>query len=120
MIVRYIDLTHGESIGVSRPAEDIWEVIGHALAEDKVFAKQRTNPRSVAEGVKEWLGQDDKRRIVLVLDEAAAFLDYDSRKITEQTNHTFPNVSKMKAIMEQTDQRFKKWVARRHNGRRNA
>jgi len=120
VIVRYIDLTHGESIGVSRPAEDIWVVLGHALAAEKVFSGARTNPRSVAEGVKEWLGQDDKRRIVLLLDEADAFLDSDSRKGTEQTGHTFPNVSGLKGIMDATDRRFKVVFAGLHNVQRTA
>ena len=44
VIVRYVDLTHGESIGVSRPAEDIWEVIGHVLGEDKVLSPGTDQP----------------------------------------------------------------------------
>jgi hypothetical protein len=120
VIVRYIDLTHGESIGVSRPAEDIWVVVGQVLAAEKVFPSARSNPRSLAEGVKDWLRQDDKRRIVLLLDEADAFLDSDSRKVTDQTIHTFPNVSKLKAIMEDNDRRFKVVFAGLHNVQRTA
>jgi hypothetical protein len=120
VIVRYIDLTHGESIGVSRPAEDVWVVLGHALAAEKVLSQARSNPRSLADGVKEWLGKDDRRRVVLLLDEADAFLDSDSRKVAQQSGPTFPNVSGLKMIMDATDRRFKVVFAGLHNVQRTA
>jgi hypothetical protein len=119
IVVKWIDLKN-ERIGINRPVEDIWPVIAQALVADKVLPSLASNPDKIAERIQNWLRVDENRRIVLLLDEADAFLDWDSRQVDEKTRHSYPNVSGLKKIMDATNRRFKVVFAGLHNVQRTA
>jgi hypothetical protein len=119
IIVKWIDLKN-ERIGVGRSVEEVWQVLAQALVADKVLGSPATNPDTIAERIQRWLQGDENRRIVLLLDEADAFLDGDSRQVDEETRHSYPNVSGLKKIMDATNRRFKVVFAGLHNVQRTA
>jgi hypothetical protein len=118
-IVRWIDLKN-RGIGIDRPAEDLWAVLGQELHQEDVLPRRATAHQTVVEKIKEWLNEADNRRILLLLDEADAFLDADSRAVNEQTRHSFPQVARLKGLMDDTDRRFKVVFAGLHNVQRAA
>lgn len=118
-IVRWIDLKN-RGIGIDRPAEDLWAVLGQELHQEKILSRPATAPQTVVERIKEWLNDVENRRILLLLDEADAFLDADSRAVNEQTRHSFPQVARLKGLMDDTDRRFKVVFAGLHNVQRAA
>jgi len=89
-IVRWIDLKN-RGIGIDRPAEDLWSVLGQELHEEDVLPRLATTHQTVVERIKDWLKAVETRRILLLLDEADAFLEADSRAVSEQTRHSFPH-----------------------------
>ena len=118
-IVRWIDLKN-RGIGIDRPAEDLWSVLGQELHEEKVLPRMATTHQTVVDRVKEWLKGADDRRILLLLDEADAFLEADSLAVNVQTRHSFPEVARLKGLMDDTNRRFKVVFAGLHNVQRAA
>ena len=118
-VVRWIDLKN-RGIGIDRPAEDLWSVLGQELHEEKVLPRVATTHQTVVDRIKEWLKGGDDRRILLLLDEADAFLEADSRAVSEQTRHSFPEVARLKGLMDDTNRRFKVVFAGLHNVQRAA
>jgi hypothetical protein len=118
-IVRWIDLKN-RGIGIDRPTEDLWAVIGQELYEDRVLLRVATNHQTVVDRIKEWLKGAEDRRILLLLDEADAFLEADSLAVSEQTRHSFPEVARLKGLMDNTNRRFKVVFAGLHNVQRAA
>jgi hypothetical protein len=119
IVVKWIDLKN-ERIGVGRSVEEVWQVLAQALVADRVLPSPATNADTIAERIEKWLKGDENRRIVLLLDEADAFLDGDSRQVDERTRHSYPNVSGLKKIMDATSRRFKVVFAGLHNVQRTA
>jgi hypothetical protein len=118
-VVRWIDLKN-RGIGIDRPAEDLWAVLGQELHQEQVLPRQATTHQTVVDRIKEWLKGGDGRRILLLLDEADAFLEADSRAVSEQTRHSFPEVARLKGLMDDTSRRFKVVFAGLHNVQRAA
>jgi hypothetical protein len=112
-IAIYVDLKT-KGIGEREPAERIGSEVAKALkdagvmtfggAKDPSFEDIRTE-------VKAWFEANDKRRILLLLDECDSFLNADAKA-------NFPNVTELKALMQETDQRFKPVFAGLHQVRR--
>lgn len=118
-IVRWIDLKN-QGIGIDRPTQDLWSVIGRVLHDDRVLLQPATTFNTVGSRITEWLKGDATRRILLLLDEADAFLEADSRAVNEKTHHSFPEVSRLKGLMDDTERRFKVVFAGLHNVQRAA
>jgi hypothetical protein len=118
-IVRWIDLKN-RGVGIDRPTQDLWAVLGQELHEAKVLERLATNQQTVAERIKDWLRGGDNRRILLLLDEADAFLEADSRAVNEHTRHSFPEVARLKGLMDDTSRKFKVVFAGLHNVQRTA
>lgn len=95
------------------PASQIWSEIGGALAEEKIGEKGQGTPDAVIVTVRTWLGADPARRLLMLLDESDAFLAAESRT-------GFPNLGRLKDLMEETARRFKVVFAGLHNVRRMA
>lgn len=118
-IVRWIDLKN-RGIGIDHPTEDIWAEIGKVLFEEGVLANPATAHRTVADRVREWLRADEGRRILLLLDEADAFFEMDSQAPVKVTRQSYPEVARLKGLMDDTNRRFKVVFAGLHNVQRAA
>lgn len=109
----YVDLKT-KGIGEREPAEEIRGEIAKALKDAGVMTHRRAKDPSfedIRTEVKAWFEGNDKRRILLLLDECDSFLNADAKA-------NFPNVTELKALMEETDQRFKPVFAGLHQVRR--
>ena len=109
---RWIDLKHHE-IGLARGTADIWPVLWRALKEIDVIPRDGPEPRgedglrdALREAVEEWIG--DTGRLLLLLDEADAFLTQDART-------GFIESTRLKGIMDNTERRFKVVFSGLHN-----
>ena len=114
-IARWIDLKANE-IGLVRGAETIWDVLWGELGEAGVILPEERPPRGGQERladrirsiVVEWTKEDDERRILLLLDEADAFLQHDA-------DRDFRESTRLKGIMDSTDRQFKVVFSGLHN-----
>ena len=111
-LAKWIDLKHNE-IGLARDAADIWPVLWRALQEIDVISSETPAPRgedglrdALSEAIQEWIG--DSGHMLLLLDEADAFLMRDART-------DFIESTRLKGIMESTERRFKVVFSGLHN-----
>ena len=104
-----IDLK-SEGIGYGRGPSELWEVIGRRLHElDRALVDEDT-ARSVAfdagkvleRRLRQWLAAKPQRQLLLMLDEADAFMLKDA-----EGSHPFEVLARLKQLMESTDHRFK-------------
>lgn len=110
-IVAWVDLKERQ-IGLSEPAEAAWPAIDRELVQQGVLAKARRGPEGTADAISRWLEAAPERRIVMLLDEADAFLAQDAR------DADFKTVGSIKGLMERTGRRFKVVFAGLHNVQR--
>jgi hypothetical protein len=112
---KWIDL-RAEGIGVNKAPSEIWVSIARefrqigAIPED--FAEPNPNVKGRVEAfisqLKQYLGANANRRILLLLDEADRFFDQDGRTGFQET-------ARLKGLMEDTERRFKVVFAGLHN-----
>ncbi|MFE2015347.1 hypothetical protein [Streptomyces sp. NPDC059491] len=106
----YLDLLKAE-IGHAEAPDRIWTRLVEDLKRKGVFnnkMSEQANPDVVVRNIRAWLDQDDTRRILVLADEADAFLNTDSRRAFRVgSESTFPNVMHFQRLMEQTERRFK-------------
>jgi len=105
----WIDL---RSHGVSEEPRKIWSVLvgeltGHGVLEDE-SVHRGSSPDKIREHIREWLEEEDGRRILLLLDEADDFFNREEETEFQQTR-------RLKNLMERTDGRFKVVFAGLHN-----
>ena len=117
----YVDLK-AEGVGEWRQPDDIWQVLLPQLAkagiiDSKVTAK--APPQVVVSSIRRWLDEDKDRRLLLLLDEADAFLETDARaRVGEVGEARFVNVYRLKGLMDGTGRRFKPVFAGLHQVQR--
>ncbi len=106
----YLDLLKAE-IGHAEAPDQIWDRLAEALRRQGVFESRRSDrvdPESVVKRIAAWLDEDKTRRVLVLADEADAFLNTDSRRAYRLgSESTFPNVMRFQRLMEQTERRFK-------------
>ncbi|MER5967545.1 hypothetical protein [Streptomyces sp. NPDC002057] len=106
----YLDLLKAE-IGHAEAPDRIWSRLVEDLKRKGVFnskMSEQANPDVVVRNIQSWLEGDDTRRILVLADEADAFLNTDSRRAYRVgSESTFPNVMHFQRLMEQTERRFK-------------
>ncbi|MGY4262694.1 RNaseH domain-containing protein [Bradyrhizobium sp. USDA 4519] len=90
----------------SFPLDLFWQYSSEALKE--VFAKPVSAPEDFVAGVKEYLQADNRRRILLLLDEADNFIKHEA-------SQDYRDVVKLLNLMAETDHRFKFVLAGLHN-----
>ena len=105
----------GSGIGENRPTEDLWALFAEQLAEQQVLKPQTVRPESIEKGVRLWLDENQGRRILLLVDEADAFLDAE-----RNPKQRYRVLEQVKRLMEQTERRFKVVFAGLHNVQRAA
>jgi hypothetical protein len=86
---------------------DIFEKVAKAFNNEVVNASTRT-VREFAAGIQQWLGLDDRRRVLLLLDEADTFVRHEAET-------GFHCISAMLQLMAETKNRFKFVLAGLHN-----
>ncbi|MFD3798285.1 hypothetical protein [Streptomyces californicus] len=106
----YLDLLKAE-IGHAEAPERIWSRLVEDLKRKGVFnnkMSEQASPEVVVKNLRTWLDEDDTRRVLVLADEADAFLNTDSRRAFRLgSESTFPNVMLFQRLMEQTERRFK-------------
>lgn len=95
------------------PTTQIWREIGAVLADAGIGEKGQGSPDVVIATVRTWLDAGPARWLLVLLDETDAFLAAESRT-------GFPNLGRLKDLMEETGRRFKVVFAGLHNVRRMA
>ena len=105
----------GSGIGENRPTEDLWSLFANHLIEHRILQPQTARPDSIEKGVENWLEDVSGRRILLLVDEADAFLDAE-----RQAKQGYRVLEQVKRLMERTHRRFKVVFAGLHNVQRAA
>ena len=113
--VCWIDL-RAQGLGFNRSIDEIWPLLAKAVQDKQsgiVTAKfsLHSDPDKLFAVIKQWLDEDRRRRMLLLLDEADRFLESDA-------THDFMHVAKLKAWMDKTERRFKVVFAGLHNVQR--
>ncbi len=98
--------------GVQIAADRIWQELAFELQRNGLM-QLSAEPNLLVTGVQDWLRADPSRRVIAMFDEADNLL---------QAEHAagYPNLQKLKNLMEATGQRFKAVFAGLHNVRRMA
>lgn len=106
----YVDLK-ARGVGEAEPAERIWAVLEDELKRVGVLgeaADSGRTPDAMLARVEKWLGESHDRRVLVLADEADAFLTADSKAVRGRGGEaTFSNVLRLKGLMDRTDRRFK-------------
>ncbi|MGW0839733.1 hypothetical protein ACWD26_06180 [Streptomyces sp. NPDC002787] len=106
----YLDLLKAE-IGQAEAPDKIWSLLADELKRRGVFGNkvsEQAGPDVVARRLGEWLDADESRRLIVLADEADAFLTADSRRTFRMGGEsTFPNVKRFQQLMEHSERRFK-------------
>jgi|UPI000424F65E hypothetical protein len=102
-LVRYIDLANADT-------DRVWELLHQELVGLGVVKDGRRGikPERLLGELRKWLQEDASRSLLLLLDEADAFLEYDNKS-------QYAAVTRLKQLMEETDQRFRFVLAGLHN-----
>ncbi|MER5397324.1 hypothetical protein [Streptomyces sp. NPDC002599] len=106
----YVDLK-ARGVGEAEPAERIWAVLEDELKRVGVLSGSVDSghtPDAMLDRVERWLEESHDRRVLVLADEADAFLTADSKAVRGRGGDaTFSNVLRLKGLMDRTDRRFK-------------
>lgn len=113
----FIDLnSHG--IGTWADPQQLWPVLHSELAKiDSMGIKAGSSVRNhdvVTKAIRQWLAGKASRRLLLLLDEADAFLEKESR----EAPNGFQNIGPLKGLFDDTEGRFKPVFAGLHKVQR--
>ncbi|SFK88682.1 hypothetical protein SAMN04488004_103241 [Loktanella salsilacus] len=98
------------SLGNSETTSEIWAHLASMLSPDVVKAGSRT-AEDVSRDIRAWLMHKPQGRIVAMFDEADNFMDAD-------TKDDYPELARLKKLMEDTGRAFKVVFAGLHNVQR--
>jgi len=112
---QYIDL-RAAGIGVNRAASEVWQVIAAGMKDQSILSEAPSAAELARKGgvdllidqIRVFLGKNDERRIMLLLDEADRFFEQDGR-------HDYAETRRLKLLMDATQRRFKVIFAGLHN-----
>lgn len=99
-----------KSLGNSEKTSEIWTHLAGMLSPEVVSAGSRT-AETVSRDIRNWVARKANGRIVCMFDEADHFMDADTRD-------DYPELSKLKELMENTGRAFKVVFAGLHNVQR--
>ncbi|MFD6372189.1 hypothetical protein ACFWGM_34915, partial [Streptomyces roseolus] len=106
----YLDLMKAD-IGHAEPPEGIWRMLLAELKRRRVLSgtiADRAPADVVAGAIRQWITATPERRILLLADEADAFLTADAQAVyTGGGQSTFPTVKRLQRLMEDTGRDFK-------------
>jgi len=120
-IALWLDLKT-QGIGYDRSIDEVWSLLAAEFKRLGVIPASMPSHVSVdklLEHVETWLTQNNTRRILLLLDEADRFLEYDGKGGRENEERgEFVRVARLKGLMDRTNRRFKVVFAGLHNVQR--
>ncbi|MFE9333321.1 hypothetical protein [Streptomyces sp. NPDC006925] len=120
-IAIYIDLLKAD-IGHAEPPDGIWRVLLAELKYRKVIPgsiSDRSPVDTIADKIRQWIEAEPGRRILLLADEADAFLTADAQAVyTGGGQSTFHTVKQLQRLMEATGRSFKAVFAGLHQVQR--
>lgn len=99
-----------KSLGNSEKASEIWTHLAGMLSPEVVAPGSRT-AEAVSRDIRNWIARKARGRIVCMFDEADYFMDADTRD-------DYPELSRLKELMEDTGRSFKVVFAGLHNVQR--
>ncbi|MEZ4702709.1 MAG: hypothetical protein R2834_20415 [Rhodothermales bacterium] len=106
----YIDL-NANLVGITQKPSYVWRLITESLIDEGVLEDTvpvSVRPDKLNDLISTWLSEDTERRILILLDEADRFFEFDSQQHYAQTQQ-------LKGLMESTERRFKVVFAGLHN-----
>ena len=114
-IAKWVDLKVND-IGLAKGPRDIWPLLQRELVSVGVLRKpsreldsgNQKHIDSLLDQIRRWINERDDRRLLLLLDEADAFLEQDART-------QFRESAKLKGLMDETERRCKVVFAGLHN-----
>ena len=119
-IAIYVDLK-ATGVGEYMEPEHLWSVLLDELRSRNVMpnSAKTAKPENVVRAVRDWLNEEPARRMLLLLDEADAFLEGENaeRHIKGRTVR-FPNILPLKDLMDSSNRRFKVVFAGLHQVQR--
>ncbi|MEU3408646.1 ATP-binding protein [Streptomyces sp. NPDC006670] len=117
----YIDLLKAD-IGHAERPERIWTALLAELKRQNVIGDKVSDhaaPEDIADHIRQWLGVVPTRRMLVLADEADAFLNSDARTVyTEGGQSNFRTVKRLQRLMDDTDRGFKVVFAGLHQVQR--
>ncbi len=120
-LAEYIDLK-ARDVGIAEGPEHLWHVLWGSFKHLGVVDDGAPMPRgrnrlveNVEAAVERWLGETQDRRLLVLLDEADAFLEADLKN----ENSPFGVSTRLKGLMDRTERRFKAVLCGLHNVLRN-
>ena len=111
-LVLHVDL---KASGIGENTDDLWHLFAERLAEYEIVKPQTVRHDSIKKDVKHWLDENSDRRILLLVDEADAFLEANQR-----SEPRYRVLEQIKGLMDETERRFKVVFAGLHNVQRAA
>lgn len=115
VVVKVIDLRVA-GVGEAVPLDGLFAVIASTLQADVPEIGKAASWSGLRDKIPAWLNADGSRRIILLLDESDRFLEGDARA----EKGSYPNLMRLKDLMERTQRRFKVVFAGLHNVQRTA
>ncbi|MFE0389077.1 hypothetical protein ACFW1F_34165 [Streptomyces bungoensis] len=121
-IAVYMDLLKAD-IGHAEPPEGIWRALLVELKRRGVIGRnvsdRAVDVDVIADAVKQWIEAEPGRRVLLLADEADAFLTADAQAVyTGGGQSTFRTVKRLQRLMESTSRSFKVVFAGLHQVQR--
>ncbi|MFD8421066.1 AAA family ATPase [Streptomyces sp. NPDC059466] len=117
----YFDLRSAD-IGYAEPPEQIWSVLTAELKRRGLFGSklsERADADTIASHIRKWIEDKPVRRLLVLADEADAFLNADARPVeTEGGQSTFRTVKRLQQLMQDTNRGFKVVFAGLHQVQR--
>jgi AAA domain len=88
-------------IGRSSPPDALWTRLGTVLAKSGVVPERTVEREEICQGIREWIDQDHRWQLLILLDEADWFLRSDADQ------YSFENVTALRDLMNDTHGRVK-------------
>src|SRR5262249_14647005 len=98
---RKVILENIQMVGKAVPADALWPRLAGKLAKEDVIPSGVAQRDQVRDAVREWTRADPDRQLLVLLDEADHFLNQDAE------DGRFENVTALRDLMDETDDRFK-------------
>ena len=114
----YLDLK-AKGVGTTHSPQYLWRVLSEEFHQRGIIRGGIERPETIVARVVDWLVENPQRRILLLLDEADAFLEAEAREPARGEKSTqFANVGLLKDLMQRTSRRFKPVFAGLHQVQR--
>ncbi|MGI5418955.1 AAA family ATPase [Actinomadura luteofluorescens] len=98
---RKIILENIQTVGKVAPLDSLWSKLADKLVQAGVFSAGPVHREQVRDAVRAWIRKDPHRQLLILLDEADHFLNWDAK------GAKFENVIALRDLMNETDRRVK-------------